>query len=151
MYDTGARVPRRLWYPVWETTSLPPFRRSSINPEFPPFDSSQIGNVRSKNRIESAENNTLVPVSSDLKHPILFVDRPMRSEDSREREKKHSSSASPNSILSPRGPKLSLSLSLSSNVATVERSWIARKPFSTVFIRDFYPEATRSRPLFKSF
>lgn len=36
----------------------------------------------------------------------------MRSEDSREREKKHSSSASPNSILSPRGPKLSLSLSL---------------------------------------
>lgn len=79
----------------------------------------------------SAENNK----HSSLYRPILFVQR----EDFREKKKKRSSSTSPNSILS-----------FSSNLATVERSWIARKPFSTVFfIRDFYPEATRSRrPLF---
>lgn len=86
MYDTGARVPRRLWYPVWETTSLPlPFvayASHPLNSKFSSLRESEMWNPKIVYRI-SAENNK----HSSLYRPILFI-RIVQREDSREKKKK---------------------------------------------------------------
>lgn len=114
MYDTGARVPRRLWYPVWETKRA-----------FPPLDpktSSILPRSKKSNRIHGG------PCIS-IQTSILFVIDAKR-RFSREREKK--------TFFSLR-IQFSLSLSLSSNLATRGVGSLEKSRFQRFFIRDFIP------------
>lgn len=142
MYDTGARIPRRLWYPVWETTSRP-----SPSPSSSPVDNSNFPWIFAGSPSENIESSREVVVtgcrtcSFDNDSSLLslpFSLWPLHENPSRCLKKSSSPSASSGLLVSlshanPRGA----TFSLSKRLPPWDREFDRSKAVFSGFFRDF--------------